>query len=264
MTINTLLLQHITAKQPLNRLDNTFVLQKTDSYLQQNPAVTKKLLQHEEKTLHKSALFKKTVKEIRNDLNRVYGTFWKKTIQTLRDHQSTKERMLIYPVLYKKIFVLTGIPTSILDLGSGLNPLSYPYMHGFHGIYTAIELSTNDCQQLQTLVNNAPFPITVRQGNILNDPLPSADMCFLFKILDLLDTKGHKKAEILLQKIHAKYIIVSFSTTTLRNQPMRHPARGWIEQLLRRIGYSFTTLEFANEIFYIIKKSDSTMKPRTV
>lgn len=263
MTINTLLLQQITAKQPLDRLDDRFVLEKISAYFQKNPAIQKKLAQHEEKTLHKSALFKHTIKDIRNDLNRIYGTFWKKTIRALADHQSTKERMLIYPILYKRIFARTGIPMSILDLGSGLNPLSYPYMRGFHGTYTAIELSTKDCRALQTLVKEAPFTITVQQGNILHDPLPAADMCFLFKILDLIDTNGHKNAEILLTKIHAKHIIASFSTTTLRNQPMRHPARGWIERLLDRIGYSYTTLEFANEIFYIITPSHSTTPPRT-
>src|SRR3989344_9556167 len=42
---------------------------------------------------------------------------------------STKERTSDYETIYKNIFAETGKPTTVIDLGAGLNPLSFPFMH---------------------------------------------------------------------------------------------------------------------------------------
>ncbi len=255
MTIDQTLISVIKQKKPLHHLDDTFVLMYVQDYFKKNPAIKKKLEQHDPKTLTKAQHFKRIVKEIRNELNRIYGVFWTGKNLTLEQHPSTRERIAIYPELYKQLFTITGVPTSIVDPGSGLNPLSDPFMKPVHGNYTAIELAHYDCEHLQALFKKKNLPITVKQLDIFTDPLPKADMYSVFKLLDTIETDGHKRAEQLITKIPATHIIVSFATKTLHGKAMHHPYRGWIERMLTRLHYSYKLLEFENEIFYIIKKN---------
>ncbi len=259
MSIDQTIISVIKQKKPLQNLDDSFVQHYLDDYFKKNIPIKKKLKEHDAKTLTKAKAFKGVVKEIRNELNRIYGVFWTGKNLTLEEHPSTKERIALYPVFYKQLFNITGTPKSIVDLGSGLNPLSYPYMHGFQGTYTAIELTKYDCERLQTLFQEKKLPIRVQQLDIFHDPLPKADMYFLFKLLDTIETDGHKRAEQLIRKIQAKHIIVSFATKTLRNQKMNHPHRGWIERMLTRLNYPYKLLASDNELFYIITPSYSAL-----
>jgi 16S rRNA (guanine(1405)-N(7))-methyltransferase len=45
----------------------------------------------------------------------------------LRSHVSTKERFLHYPAFYDRLFSLIDGPSTVLDLGCGLHPLSFPF-----------------------------------------------------------------------------------------------------------------------------------------
>ncbi len=250
------LITAIQQKKPLDRLDASFVQQFLDRYFQQHPNDLKKLELVSEAHLARNALFKKIVKEVRSELNRIYGVFWKSPILALGAHLSTNERLHIYPKLYSSIFKKTGVPESILDVAAGLNPLSYSYLQtaGFTGTYTAVELSPSDCSLLQDYFTQSKIHGTVLCANLYTLPkLPSAQMCFLFKVFDVLEMKGHIFSERLIDSLDTSWIVASFSTTTIKGQRMRHPQRGWIEQLCKRKGYSFSTLLYENEIFYLIQ-----------
>ena len=85
--------------------------------------------------------------------------------------------------------------------------------------------------------------------------LPKSGICFMFKLLDSIEMeKGHRLAEKLIKSVSCSWIAASFSTKTLSGKRMRHPYRGWIEQLCRRLGYFYEIIEFENEIFYLIRK----------
>ncbi|HZX12445.1 MAG TPA: hypothetical protein VFE88_03230 [Candidatus Nanoarchaeia archaeon] len=247
------LIQKIKEKKPLHRLDDPFVEEHIIKYFILNPNIKKRLEATTPAHLEKSKHFKATVKAVRKELNRVYGTFWEEGT-TFSSHQSTRERSTIYPTLYKRIFTITGTPRSILDLGCGLNPLSYPSMN-FKGMYTATELTSKDCELLQNIFEQQGIKGKVVRVNLLKETaLPRADMCFLFKILDVLDSKNHKLSERILKSLNCTWIIVSFSTTTLRHRIMNVPRRGWFERMLNRLQWKYHTITFENEIFYLIRR----------
>lgn len=249
-TMHQDLISKIKEKKPLQRLPDSFVEEEVLLYLKQHPKLQKTDFTHP-----KSKGFKEILKGVRDTLNKNYGVFWLNEETTLESHSSTKERMKIYPVLYKKIFEITGIPTSILDLSCGLNPLSYPYMKPFNGEYIATELTEKDCETLKIIFKKENIKGKVLQLDLLKtQEFPKTDITFLFKILDILDRKGHKPSEELLKKIPSTWIVISFSTTTLRNTKMNYPRRGWIEQMIKRLHWTSTFLEFENESFYVIKK----------
>ncbi len=240
----------IKAKKPLGRLDDEFVLGFIDDFFKKNPKVKKKYL---------SGDFKKRdieliVKTVRNELNIIYGQFWLSDKLDLEAHKSSKERNNFYHKLYKKIFSITGKPKKILDLACGLNPLTYNLI-GNDVYFYVTELTSYDCNKLREYFNKNNI-----KGDIIKADLrtfrdfPQVDVCFMFKLLDTLETKDHKLAEDLIKSINAKYIVASFSTKTTRGKRMNYPRRGWFEMMIKRLGFEFAEHYEINEVFYIVRK----------
>ena len=184
----------------------------------------------------------------------------------LHCHTSTRERMRFYEELYRNIFAVTGIPKSILDLGCGMNPTSYPFMHLGNIIYIASDFSQVDCDFVKNYFDiiAAQYPLQGRTLciNLLDSAgidalqgLPPVDVCFLFKVSDLIDRKEHKPTEKVVQAVNAHYVIVSFSTKTLSGERMDKQRRIWFEMMVNRLGYSYHIIEKVNELFYIVKKN---------
>jgi len=282
-----LLIENIKKKKELSGISKEFVAKEVDDYLKKNPKPFSNLISaKKESQLKRSWLYKKIIKDIRKVLRRVYGAYQvntSKRSEYLRElssylqkqgpqgqeyitihkkilitNLSTKERLEIYDSLYSDIFSITGNPESILDLGSGINPVSYPFL-GIDKIkWIAHELSEDDCRFLNEYFRIMAKHTGLRGNAELVDlsfvkEFPKTDVCFLFKVLEALDMKGHKLSEELLKRIKSKWIVVSFSSRTISGKKMMFSRRGWIEMMLNRNGYSFKEIEKENEVFYVIK-----------
>ena len=226
---------------------------------------------------------KKILKDIKTELHKIYGSFQtnskqkrekyleelkiapdniKLTKKILLTNNSTKERLEDYEEIYQKIFEITGKPTSILDLGCGLNPLSFPFMNLEKINYYAYDIDNADI----FLLNDYFFSIkekitgkaeTINLSTIEEDEikkLPKTDVCFMFKLVDVLDRRDHKQSEKIISNLNSKWTVVSFSKKTLAGKMMNFPYRGWIERMLERIGFEFNILDFDNETFYVVRK----------
>lgn len=281
----------VRAKEELRNVDAKVVRSEIIKFLKQNPKICAFLATNRTlKQFERAGDYELVIKYVRSVLRKSYGMFVVDASQRenilarmrnlsdaeahrdmLLTHESTRERLAIYPELYEKIFKITGLPYSILDLGCGMNPFSYPFLNRRPSYYTS-DISKEDCN----LINNyfkkmnivgEAIPVDLReidQGNILV-LFPKTDVCFLFKVLDTIETSGHKLAEKLVTSISSDFIVASFSTKTLSNEKMNHPYRGWVEQMCKRLGYGCTLIEFESELFYVInKKSEfiSTFKEK--
>lgn len=216
---------------------------------------------------------KRILKEIKAELHKIYGSFQLKSkrkrekflekgdlLSILKTNKSTKERLNDYDLLYKQIFDITGKPKKIIDLGSGINPVSYRYML-VKAEYSAYDIDEEDVNFLNRFFNfmnikgKAEIMDISNLDNLAN--LPEADICFMFKVIDVIEKahgKGHKLAEkiikILMKK--CKFIVVSFPLMTIGGDKMRHGYRGWVERMLMRNEIGFRVVRTYNEIFYII------------
>lgn len=246
-----LLIKKIKEKKPLNNLDDSLIEEKIINFLKLNPKINKSLDLNNEKNKE----FIKILKSIRNNLNKHYGIFWLSNTISLESHKSTKERLNFYPELYRKIFALTGKPKTILDISSGLNPLSFEFTNLPKSTkYIATELSKQDCEILNNFfqknqINGEAIQIDLTK----TQSFPKADVVFLFKVFDSVEEKGHKLAELIINNLKANYAVISFATITTKNQKMNFPNRGWIERLLERLKLTYKKLNFGNEVFYIVK-----------
>jgi len=174
---------------------------------------------------------------------------------------STKERLDNYPIIYKKIFEITGKPRTILDLGAGLNPLSSPYMNLSSLNYYAYDIDLEDIKFLNKYfkiikINGKAAILDIRDLEKISN-LPSSDIVFMFKVYDLIIPKNRKQKKLgedlinlLIKK--TKFIVVSFATKTLTRKSMNLPRRIGFELMLARNQLSFKTIKTPNEIFYVI------------
>lgn len=273
------LIKDIKKKKELQGIDDDFVERYLVKHLHQKPKLLRSL---QEKYNPKSKAYVSAIKNVRAQLRRVYGLFRddakeRKSVveellrtspekraaliqKILSTHSSTQERLPIYEQLYSRIFAITGKPKTILDLGCGINPFSFPYMKLRECTYYAYDINEDEIDSINSFfqllhTENPSFTGKAIVADILTATLPKADLCFLFKMTDVIDQgKGHKKTEELLKKIPAKYVVVSFATKTMSGKKMTAPRRSWMEWLCKRLGYGYTILEFPNELFYVIKK----------
>ncbi len=247
--IVTILAAKVKQKKPLDQIDDAIV-----AALVERQSLTNLTKYTDEKQLLRSALVKDIIKDVRCELNRIHGQFWSNDA-SLSGHTSSAERLAHYPTLYKKIFAITGKPKSILDLGCGLNPLSYSFL-GCTPHYVAVEYTSFACSVLRNFFSSEQIDAEVLQKDLRHSKsFPACDVCFCFKLFDTLESKHHKLAEKLLDAVDCPWIVVSFATVAVKGNPMRHARRGWLVQLCARKEYTIAAeLTYANEVFYVIKK----------
>ena len=283
------LIADIKKRRSLRDMNDDFIREQLFNYLHKS---NRKLTNDLHGNFHnKSAIYKKVLKDVRNHLRRVYSLFRveeeiknrKELVEVspeqtsnpknhlrivtkiLSSHSSTKERLPFYKQLYHKIFAVTGKPSSIIDLGCGVNPFSIFFMNLHKLDYYAYDLSEDEISLLNTYFSllskeNASFKGSAAVLDILHwqeiARHDSVDLCLMFKMTDVLDQgKGHKVSERIIKIIPARYIVVSFPIKTMSGKRMNFPRRTWIELMCKRLGYTFTPMTHINEIFYVIKKS---------
>ncbi len=283
------LIGDIKRKKELQPIEDSYIIRIVGEFLGQNPKIASELAERRDfERFKRSGDYKKIIKYARAILHRAIGVYrtrnYKKNKQLLESlrklleneplnsenslelhrriletHSSTMERALIYGLLYKKLFEITGKPKIILDLGCGLNPLSFPWME-LEGIqYYAADINNDDLELVENYFEIIGEECCIKRIDLQkrNDALarfPKADVCFLFKVLGGIDQKGHKLSESIIKQAPAKYVVASFATRTLSGRRMRQAKRMWLEQMLKRLGVEFQIFREENEIFYIIRK----------
>jgi 16S rRNA (guanine(1405)-N(7))-methyltransferase len=289
------MIEDIKEKKELGALETNFIREVLVRELQSNSKILEFLSSHELRTIDRSGKYKEIIKQVRAKLRKIYGVFqtggekekWvlleelkakadktKNIIDLievhkslLAQHLSSKERLPYYPEIYKKLWQMTGKPRSIIDLGCGLNPLSFPFMDLKKVDYYASELNAPDMKFL-----NAYFDVMEEfglQGHAIAQDLsqvteytslfkvfPKSDVALMFKLLDSLKVshKSKNMDELILEKVPATWLVVSFPTKTIGQRNMNLKARPWIEKLCQRRNWICKHIIVGDEIFYIIKK----------
>ena len=289
------LIDDVREKKELGPVERNIVRELLVKELQSNKKLVIFLAEHELRTVDRASKYKELLKVVRAKLRKAYGMFqiegerdkWealedlKKAIakkhnlevteglhrELLKTHLSSKERLGYYDDIYAQIWKITGKPRSIIDIGCGINPLSFPFMRLNKVDYYASEMNTQDVNFL-----NEYFDIMEEFGlygkavqqdlrDIITNPylfgvFPRSDVCFMFKLFDSVKVLGKPKTidEKLIEKIPAKFVVASFSTQTIGARSMKVVKRDWVEKLCLRQGWTFKKFEIENEVFYVIDK----------
>jgi len=270
------LIKQIKKNKKYNSISDDIILDELKKYMKYN---------NQNKIINN----KQIIKEIRSNLHRLYSSYQTKkknkrnkyleqlkleiknnniisiTKKLLSLTVSTKERLDNYEKIYSKIFEITEEPKTILDLGAGLNLLSFPFMKLKKLTYFSYDIDEEDKKFLNNYfdimkplgLSGKAEIIDVRDSKQVSN-LPSADVVFIFKTLDLIDIKNNKPSEELITTLFktnkTKFIVASFATKTLTRKYMNFPKRKGFEFMLERIGLKFKYFSTDNEVFYVIWK----------
>ena len=201
--------------------------------------------------------FEKILSKIQQD---VVGAKPAKEIVTpiLALQSSTKERIPLLDTFYQQIFVITGVPETIIDHGCGLNPLTFYWMGlsptaKYYG-YDIDENQINFLQASLGLLNNKQ--VVVGLGDALTDRFPQADVVFMLKLLPPLEQQGKGLGLMAMESQQCRYLVVSYPTRSLSG--WKRKMADFYEQqfygLVKGKPWQVEKLLFDSELVFVIKK----------
>lgn len=243
------LIQKLKQKKELSDLDDNFIKQRILNYIREKSLSDK----FKDKKFVRTRYYKKMFKDIRRKLHEIYGVF---RADTFKEHPSIKERLVYYKQIYYNIFSITGKPKKILDLGCGLNPMSYKYL-GCKPYYYASDISNSDLKQVYKYFRVNKIKGKVFTFNLVDDSykkLPKANVCFLFKVLESLESIKNNISERIIKELRCDWIVVSFSKKQIGGAKIRKSGRSWLRKILKRLRLYFVVLDIGDEIFFVIKR----------
>ncbi|MBS3163650.1 hypothetical protein J4427_03085 [Candidatus Woesearchaeota archaeon] len=242
-------IKDLKQKRELSDLDDSFIKSRVMDYLNQNKLSDKFM----EKKFSKTSVYKRMFKDIRRKLHEIYGIF---RSDTFKEHPSVKERLVYYKEIYHKIFSITGKPKKILDIGCGLNPMSYKYL-GYKPYYYAADISNYDVSKVYQFFRVNKIRGRAFTFNLIDDPcskLPIVDVCFLFKVLESLEAIKKGISESIIKGLRCDWIVVSFSKKQISGLKIRKAGRSWFRRILGKLKLHYVVFDIGDEIFFVIKR----------
>ncbi len=184
----------------------------------------------------------------------------------LMKHKSTKERYEFYEEVYERSFNGLGKSISVIDLGAGINGLSYSFfgklkkdisyvgveavgqfvevMNNFFGKNKikgkAYHLSLFDKDKIKDLIKNQKSPRVV----------------FLFKVIDSLEfVKRNYSKEILSEIVPlCERVVVSFATRSLGSRKKFGAQRSWLLKFLEENFKIIDDFKLGGERYVVFNK----------
>ncbi len=285
--LRELLISKIIEKKELQNLNKSFIDKELALYILQNKKLYLKIkvkFESETHKVEKSKEFKLLIKEVRSVLRELFGMFYEKDFQNtasllntltkvnvdevsfeiLKLHRSSNERLRYYEEIYDNIAELTKLkPKIILDLACGYNAFSYTFLKESFQCspeYICCDIGDKDIELFnkffkKTGITGKAFycDLTANREQLTNI---NADICFLFKALDSIETVSKYISETILKEINTKYFVVSFPTKSIGGNKQINPSkRTWFYKLLDKLEYTYEEFFIHNELFLVIKKS---------
>jgi len=217
------------------------------------------------------------VKVVRKKLHEIYtavltskllnpGIVEKKSVdEILKKHISTKERFGSYCELYKRILGNFKEKVSIIDLGAGINGLSYNHFKKYCKNYLAVEAVGQlvDIMNLYFKKNNIKNAEATHESlfnmskikKMINSH-ESLRVVFLFKVLDSLEMVERNYSKKLLLKLieDVDMVIVSFARASISGKRFQ-VKRYWFENFIKEMRWEIRDdFVLGSERYIVFKK----------
>ena len=158
----------------------------------------------------------------------------------LRSHASTRERLDSLDDFYAGIWSVAGVPSQILDVGCGLNPLALPWM-GLRpdATYVASDVDRRPLAAVASFLELVDQPHRVEVRDVVGSPpTDQADLALLLKLVTTLDRQDPGAATRLLRGLRVRHAVVSFPRLSLggRSKGMERNYRARLDRLVAEAG----------------------------
>lgn len=221
---------------------------------------------------------KQITKKAKNALHQIWGAYFdprpdfKKLLESvdktgnpkqaglplLKLQSSTKERIPILDIFYKKIFAVTGLPKTIIDVGSGLNPLTFFWMNLSGNVrYHAFDIDKDQASFLKSFFDAFKTEqVKISLGDALVDEFPESDIAFFLKIVPLLERQEKGSSLEILKRQNSKFLVVSFPVKSIsgKQKGMIDFYSKQFQDLIKDQPWKTEKLLFESELVFIIKK----------
>ena len=185
-------------------------------------------------------------------------SFRQTCVDIMENHTSTRERLPLLEVFYAQTLARVQPVRSVLDVCSGLNPLSLPWMP------LALDAACYACDLYGDMMAflNGFFALTPYNGRadvcdvVGSPPTQKVHVALLLKALPPLEQTGKAGTLPLLQALQAEHILVSFPTRTLggRNKQMGAHYETRFRDLIAAEKWELERFSFDNELCFLISK----------
>ncbi|MGD9144405.1 MAG: Rmt family 16S rRNA (guanine(1405)-N(7))-methyltransferase [Anaerolineae bacterium] len=173
-------------------------------------------------------------------------------------HSSTRERLPILDRFYAAIFEVTGQPSSLLDVGCGLNPLSLPWMDlPSNARYVALDIDAGRVRFLNHYLSLAGSePLARCQDALSYPPDDAADVALLLKMSPTLERQEPGATLHLMERLVAPYVVVSFAIKSLggREKGMADHYQQQFRTWMNGRHWPVETLSFETELVFVVNK----------
>ncbi|MCZ6631828.1 MAG: hypothetical protein O7G87_00355 [bacterium] len=179
--------------------------------------------------------------------------------EILACHVSTAERLSWMGDFYADLFIEIGRPRKIVDLACGLHPFAFPWMGlDAQTVYCACDIDLQLVGCLSDFFRRIGQPAKIEARDLLVDvPDWDADVVFLLKALPCLEQQEKQVGRILLDRLQAAVVVVSFPTRSLggSEKGMVKHYETVMGRIAKDLGTPMRKMSFSNELFYLLEKN---------
>lgn len=217
------------------------------------------------------------IKLTRNLLRKVFSSFTSRKILLPKDknedwflkkHLSTRERLPYYEEIYSRILKGMDKNLSIIDLGAGINGLSYYYFKkiGFNVNYIAIEAIGQFVSLMNKYFENKKTNgvavhlslFETREVKKIIKKIRRPRVVLLLKTIDSLEMlkRDYSKKLILEVSPLCDRFILSFATKSMIKRKKFKVKRNWIVNFIKENFKILDSFEFGDEKYFIFKSKE--------
>ena len=176
----------------------------------------------------------------------------------LERHASTRERLDDLPELYRRLFAVTGVPGSVLDLASALHPFGLRWM----GLPQTVHYRAFDINADIVALTDRYFRLEGLDGiaehrDVLCDPpTEPADLALLLKMFHCLEHRRRGAGWEVVAAAPARSVAISFPTHNLTRRRV-DIAQNYESEILagcEKSGWRIERCEVPSETVLVIRK----------
>ncbi|MHB9032562.1 MAG: class I SAM-dependent methyltransferase [Anaerolineae bacterium] len=176
----------------------------------------------------------------------------------LAGHASTRERLPFLDELYRETLADLAPLRSVLDAACGLNPLTSPWMPLAPGArYIACDVYSNLAVFLESALRLMGYDALGLTMDVLAElPEEPVQVALLMKALPCLEQLDPAAAHMLLERLPAAHLLVSFPARSLggasKGMPVNYEAH--LRELLARKSWRVQRFRWPSELVFRIDK----------
>ena len=222
-----------------------------------------------------SSFISRKILSQKSEKSKIFNSSEKNTKQNkdeewfLRKHLSTRERLPYYEKIYSRIFKGMNKNLSVIDLGAGINGLSYDYFKkiGFNVNYLAIEAMGQFVSLMNKYFENKKLDksdkakaihlslFEIQEIKKIIKKMIKPRMVFLLKTVDSIEMlkRDYSKELILEISLLCDKFVISFPTRSMVKRKKFKVKRNWIINFIEENFEVLDVFEIGDEKYIVFK-----------